>query len=192
MVCSDLVLFVVDLHWFRFLPHVGGYLKVFCQASMKMARMLKEKRNWARMMREKRSSGSSLHLQDKLLMRLEEMDNTEHSSFFSPFSLNAQFMVGKTGQLTKVQCLDGKQRQLLSMMHGNYLGSHKLIHPSSYVPNAVQNTSTQCVWVRTHPYHALGPLNGPLRHSWGPQKGSVRAPMALLGAPEVLGEPRGA
>ena len=32
-------------------------------------------------------------------------------------------------------------------------------------------------------YHALGPLNGPLRHSWGPQKGSFRARMALLGAP---------
>ena len=44
----------------------------------------------------------------------------------------------------------------------------------------------------THPYHALGPLNGPLRHSWGPQKGSFRAQMALLGAPKVLGGPRGA
>ena len=44
----------------------------------------------------------------------------------------------------------------------------------------------------THPYHALGPLNGPLRHSWGPQKGSFRTQMALLGAPEVLGGPRGA
>merc|ERR1712024_243725 len=44
----------------------------------------------------------------------------------------------------------------------------------------------------THPYHALGPLNRPLRHSWGPQKGSFRARMALLGAPKVLGGPRGA
>merc|ERR1712208_66889 len=33
----------------------------------------------------------------------------------------------------------------------------------------------------THPYHALGPLNGPLRHSWGPQKGSFLARMPPIG-----------
>ena len=57
--------------------------------------------------------------------RLEEMDHSELTSrppFFSPFSLNATTMVGKTEELVTVQCLDGQQRQLLSMMHGNYLG----------------------------------------------------------------------
>ena len=42
-----------------------------------------------------------------------------------------------------------------------------------------------------HPYHVLGPLNGPLWHSWGPQKGPFWPRKALLGAPEVLGGPRG-
>ena len=44
----------------------------------------------------------------------------------------------------------------------------------------------------THPYHALGPLKGPLRHSWGPQKGPFGPRKALLGAPEGLGVPWGA
>ena len=42
-----------------------------------------------------------------------------------------------------------------------------------------------------HPYHVLGPLNGPLWHSWGPQKGPFWPRKALLGAPDVLGGPRG-
>ena len=33
-------------------------------------------------------------------------------------------MVGKMEELVTVQCLDGQQRQLLSMMHGNYLGCY--------------------------------------------------------------------
>ena len=43
-----------------------------------------------------------------------------------------------------------------------------------------------------HPYHVLGPLNGPLWHSWGPQKGPFGPRKALLGAPEGLGVPWGA
>merc|ERR1719285_48829 len=42
-----------------------------------------------------------------------------------------------------------------------------------------------------HPYHVLGPLNGPLWHSWGPQKGPFGPRKALLWAPEVLRGPRG-
>ena len=44
---------------------------------------------------------------------------------------------------------------------------------------------------RTHPYHALWPLNGPLWHFWGPRKGSFWPQKALFGPPEVLGEPGG-
>ena len=43
----------------------------------------------------------------------------------------------------------------------------------------------------THPHHALGPLNGPLRHSWGPLKVSFWPQNAIFGAPEVLGGPGG-
>ena len=44
----------------------------------------------------------------------------------------------------------------------------------------------------THPHHALEPLNGPLRHSWGPLKVSFWPQNAIFGAQEVLGRPRGA
>ena len=44
----------------------------------------------------------------------------------------------------------------------------------------------------THPYHALGPLNGPLWHSWGPQKGSFRPRKALLGPRRSSWGPGGA
>ena len=47
------------------------------------------------------------------------------------------------------------------------------------------------LWDDPHPYHVLGPLNGPLWQSWGPQKGPFGPRKALLGAPEVLGGPRG-
>ena len=43
-----------------------------------------------------------------------------------------------------------------------------------------------------YPYHVLGPLKRPLRHSWGPQKGPFWPKRALLRAPEVLGQPWGA
>ena len=43
-----------------------------------------------------------------------------------------------------------------------------------------------------HPYHVLGPLNGPLWHFWGPQKGPFGPRKALLGAPVGLGVPWGA
>ena len=43
----------------------------------------------------------------------------------------------------------------------------------------------------THPYHVLGPLTRPLWHSQGPQKGPFWPRKTLLGAPEVLGQPRG-
>ena len=47
-----------------------------------------------------------------------------------------------------------------------------------------------CHWLvqlgRPHQYNVLGPLKGPLQHSWGPQKGPFWPQKALLGALEVL------
>ena len=55
---------------------------------------------------------------------------------------------------------------------------------------------SNCHWLvqrdDPHPYHVLGPLNGPLWHFWGPQKGPFGPRKALLGAPEGLGVPWGA
>lgn len=45
---------------------------------------------------------------------------------------HAQFVLGKTKQLSRVQCPDGNERQLLSMMHGNYLGSFIAINYTFY------------------------------------------------------------
>ena len=44
----------------------------------------------------------------------------------------------------------------------------------------------------THPYHALGPLNGPLLHSRGPKRARFGPKKPLLGVLEVLGGPPGA
>merc|ERR1712192_60026 len=37
-----------------------------------------------------------------------------------------------------------------------------------------------------YPYHVLQPLQRPLRHSWGPQKGNILGKISLLAAPGVL------
>ena len=37
-----------------------------------------------------------------------------------------------------------------------------------------------------YPYHVLQPLQRPLRHSWGPQRGNILGKRSLLGAPGVL------
>ena len=91
-----------------------------------MATVLQEKKKLA-MTRKKHNIGGTFELQAKLTSKLKEMDNNNvvmpHSPFFSPFSLNAEIMAGKTEQqLTRVQCRDGSQRPLTNMLHGNYLG----------------------------------------------------------------------
>ena len=60
--------------------------------------------------------------------------------------------------------------------------------PLSAVPRAPRGPK----WDNPHPYHVLGPLNRPLWHFWGPQKGPFGPRKALLGAPEGLGVPWGA
>ena len=47
-----------------------------------------------------------------------------------------------------------------------------------------------CHWLirlaEPYPYHVLQPLQRPLRHSWGPQKGNILGKRSLLAAPGVL------
>ena len=47
-----------------------------------------------------------------------------------------------------------------------------------------------CYWLirlaEPYPYHVLQPLQRPLRHSWGPQRGNILGKRSLLGVPGVL------
>ena len=77
-----------------------------------------------------KSCGSTFQLEDKLRTRLEEVDNVEMASLSPGWSwFNEQFVLGKTERMSMVRCLDGEQRQLLGMIHNNYLGS-RIFHPS--------------------------------------------------------------
>ena len=53
----------------------------------------------------------------------------------------------------------------------------------------------KCHWLAQlggpHPDHVLGPLKGPLQHSWSPQKGPLWPIKSLLGAQEGHGQPWG-
>ena len=55
--------------------HLSFVLKIkskwVSQALVRMARMMTEKQNWTRTMKEKRNPGSTFQLQDKLMTRLQ-------------------------------------------------------------------------------------------------------------------------
>ena len=82
------------------------------------------------MLKGGKSRDSTFQLEDKLRARLEKMDKVEMASLSPGWSwFNDQFVLGKTERTSMVRCFDGEQRQLLGMIHNNYLGSG-IFHPN--------------------------------------------------------------
>ena len=81
------------------------------------------------LLKGEKSPCSTFQLEDKLKTRLEEMDRVEMASLSPGWSwFNDQFVLGKVERMSMVRCFDGEERQLLGMIHNNYLGTC-ICHP---------------------------------------------------------------
>ena len=64
------------------------------------------------------------------------------------------------------------------------LGKHG--DPGEYGDSGEPGDSCKSRLAEPYPYHVLQPLQRPLRHSWGPQRGNILGKRSQLGAPGVL------
>ena len=105
------------------------------------------------------------------------------------------------------KCLCGPKTVLRGIIHAYMPFWTTLLHPwgpqkGLFWPKKVLLGAPDIPWGQIchwlvqlcglHPYHVLGPLKRPLRHSWGPKRGPFWPKRVLLRAPEVLGQPWGA